>query len=109
MHHRLVCMLVLAAACLITAGPLSAADKRPDVVYVPTPHDVVAKMLKLAKVTKKDVVYDLGCGDGRIVVTAARTIGCRCVGVEIDPDRPAVLARREMEARFAPGEESVAR
>lgn len=86
--NRLPILLGLVLAiCLLPAGPLAAADKKPDVVYVPTPHDVVDKMLKLAKVTKKDVVYDLGCGDGRIVVTAARKIGCRGVGFEIDPDR----------------------
>ncbi|MCH8044554.1 MAG: methyltransferase domain-containing protein [Planctomycetes bacterium] len=86
--NRLPILLGLVLAiCLLPAGPLSAADKKPDVVYVPTPHDVVDKMLKLAKVTKKDVVYDLGCGDGRIVVTAARKIGCRGIGFEIDPDR----------------------
>ena len=50
--------------------------KRPDVIFVPTPPEVVAKMLELAQVTKDDVVYDLGCGDGRIVVAAAK-IGCR--------------------------------
>lgn len=86
-HPRLLCAFLLAAVCLISTGPLFAADKKPDVVYVPTPHDVVDKMLKLAKVTKNDVVYDLGCGDGRIVVTAARKIGCKGIGFEIDPDR----------------------
>jgi SAM-dependent methyltransferase len=55
--------------------------------YVPTPQDVVDKMLELAQVTKGDVVYDLGCGDGRIVITAARKYGARGVGVDIDPER----------------------
>ena len=55
--------------------------------YVPTPQDVVDRMLKLAQVTKDDVVYDLGCGDGRIVVTAAKQFGARGVGVDIDPQR----------------------
>jgi SAM-dependent methyltransferase len=55
--------------------------------YVPTPQDVVDKMLELAQVTKNDVVYDLGCGDGRIVITAARKYGARGVGVDIDPER----------------------
>ena len=55
--------------------------------YVPTPHDVVERMLALAAVTKDDVVYDLGCGDGRIVVTAAKRYGARGVGVDIDPQR----------------------
>lgn len=63
------------------------ADKTPDVVYVSTPHDVVAKMLKLANVKKGDVVYDLGCGDGRIVVTAAKKYGCKGIGFDINPQR----------------------
>ena len=62
-------------------------DRTPDVVYVPTPNDVVAKMLETAGVKKGDVVYDLGCGDGRIVVTAAKRFGCRGVGFEIHPGR----------------------
>ena len=59
----------------------------PDVVYVPTPHDVVTKMLQLAAVSKKDVLYDLGCGDGRIVVMAAKKYGCRAMGFDVDPER----------------------
>lgn len=58
----------------------------PDVIYVPTPQEVVDAMLKVAKVTKNDMVYDLGCGDGRIVVTAAK-LGARGVGIDIDPQR----------------------
>jgi ribosomal protein L11 methylase PrmA len=61
--------------------------RRPDVVFVPTPQPVVEKMLELAKVTKDDVVYDLGCGDGRIVVTAAKKFGCKAYGFDIDPRR----------------------
>jgi SAM-dependent methyltransferase len=61
--------------------------KKPDVIYVPTPNDVVAKMLELANVQKDDLLYDLGCGDGRIVVTAARKYGCRSVGYDVDPKR----------------------
>jgi precorrin-6B methylase 2/LEA14-like dessication related protein len=58
-----------------------------DVVFVPTPHDVVDKMLELAQVKKADLLYDLGCGDGRIVVTAAKRYGCKAVGFDIDPRR----------------------
>ena len=58
-----------------------------DVIYVPTPQNVVDKMLELAQVRKDDLVYDLGCGDGRIVVTAAKRFGCRAVGFDIDPRR----------------------
>lgn len=58
-------------------------DYRPDVSYVPTPQTVVDRMLELAEVTGDDVVYDLGCGDGRIVITAAQKYGCRAVGYDI--------------------------
>lgn len=63
--------------------------RRPDVVFVPTPQKVVDAMLRLAQVKKSDVVYDLGCGDGRIVVTAAKRFGCRAFGFDIDPARVA--------------------
>jgi len=61
--------------------------REPDVIFVPTPQDVVDKMLELVQVTKDDLLYDLGCGDGRIVVTAAKRYGCRAVGYDIDPVR----------------------
>ena len=61
--------------------------RKPDVIYVPTPQDVVDRMLELAQIKKDDLLYDLGCGDGRIVVTAAKRYGCRAVGYDIDPDR----------------------
>src|SRR5687767_7412447 len=65
--------------------------QKPDVTnlapYVPTPDDVVDRMLTFAKVTRKDVVYDLGCGDGRIVIAAAKKYGARGIGVDIDPER----------------------
>jgi SAM-dependent methyltransferase len=64
-----------------------AADRAPDVRFVATPEEVVEKMLEVAKITKKDVVYDLGCGDGRIVCAAARKYGCKAVGIDIDPER----------------------
>lgn len=60
--------------------------KTPDCVFVPTPHDIVEKMLDMANVQKDDVVYDLGCGDGRIVVQAAKKRGCKGVGFEIVPE-----------------------
>jgi SAM-dependent methyltransferase len=88
---RLFVQTALALAVLALGGvAVSAAaddDREPDVIFVPTPQEVVDEMLKLAKVTKKDVVYDLGCGDGRIVLTAARTYGCNARGFDIDPKR----------------------
>ncbi|HEY7311677.1 MAG TPA: TIGR03000 domain-containing protein [Gemmataceae bacterium] len=57
------------------------------VPFVPTPQDVVERMLEAASLTDKDVLYDLGCGDGRIVVTAAKKYGCKAVGVDLDPQR----------------------
>jgi len=62
-------------------------DREPDVIFVPTPLDVVEKMLEIAKVGKKDIVYDLGCGDGRIPLTAARKYGCKSTGFDINPVR----------------------
>jgi predicted O-methyltransferase YrrM len=61
--------------------------REPDIHYVPTPHDVVDQMLHIARVSENDLLYDLGCGDGRIVVTAAKEYGCKAVGYDIDPER----------------------
>ncbi len=75
------------------AQPQDATNTQPkqvkkDVPYVPTPQAVVDEMLKLARVSKDDVVYDLGCGDGRLVITAVQKFGAkRGVGVDIDPQR----------------------
>lgn len=65
----------------------------PDVVYVGTPYDVVSRMLKLAALKKDDVIYDLGCGDGRMVVLAAKKYGCLGIGYEIDPERVAAALK----------------
>jgi SAM-dependent methyltransferase len=62
-------------------------DRRPDVGFVPTPQEAVDKMLEVANIKKGERHYDLGCGDGRIVITAARKYGARAVGVDIDPER----------------------
>ena len=70
----------------VTLAQAQPAVRAPDIFYVPTPQEVVDAMLKLAKVSPNDVVYDLGCGDGRIVVTAAK-LGARSVGIDIDPER----------------------
>jgi len=69
------------------ASQAKKPTRQPDVIYVPTPQEVVDKMLELAEVKKDDLVYDLGCGDGRIVVTAAKKYGCRGVGYDINPKR----------------------
>ncbi|HJV75983.1 MAG TPA: class I SAM-dependent methyltransferase [Noviherbaspirillum sp.] len=65
----------------------NAPLRQPDVPYEPSPQYVVDKMLALAQVNKDDVLYDLGCGDGRIVITAAEKYGARGVGIDIDPQR----------------------
>ncbi len=84
--------LIYALAAFLDAAPTLPSTaletgKRPDVVYVPTPQMVVDRMLELARIQPDDVLYDLGCGDGRIVVTAARRYGIRAVGFDIDPRR----------------------
>lgn len=63
------------------------SQREPDVVYVPTPQEVVDEMLALAKVTKDDIIYDLGSGDGRIPITAAQKFGTRGFGIDINPER----------------------
>jgi cyclopropane fatty-acyl-phospholipid synthase-like methyltransferase len=79
------------AAALIALGLVqptvaqNASARKPDVVFIPTPHAVVDGMLQLAEVKRTDIVYDLGSGDGRIVIAAAKRYGARGVGIEIDP------------------------
>jgi len=79
------------ASFLLVAGVALAQDKAaeryPDVIFVPTPQEVVEDMLRLANVKKGDVLYDLGSGDGRIAITAAKMYGVRAVGIDIDPAR----------------------
>jgi hypothetical protein len=70
------------------AAPAAAQVSRaPDVHFVPTPHEVVSAMLEVAQVRKNDVLYDLGSGDGRIVIAAAKKHGTRGTGIDLDPDR----------------------
>ena len=89
MLNKSIALAALVAVCAIC--PSSLADDlgsgSADVVYVGTPNDVVARMLRLADVTQNDVVYDLGCGDGRIVIMAAKLYGARGVGYDINPVR----------------------
>jgi protein-L-isoaspartate O-methyltransferase len=90
-------------AWLLAAGTAasSAAQTQSLAPYLPTPDDVVARMLRLAKVGPEDVVYDLGSGDGRIVIAAARDFGARGVGIEIDPDLVAKANARAAAAGVA--------
>jgi precorrin-6B methylase 2 len=87
-------MAAVGGACTLNTGsPSSTAQAQekkrrdPDVIFVPTPMEVVEAMLELAKVGKDDIVFDLGCGDGRIPVTAAKKYGCKAWGFDIDPQR----------------------
>jgi ribosomal protein L11 methylase PrmA len=86
--------VVLVATMIVASIPGASAafaqeapTRRPDVIYVPTPEAVVEAMLQVANVGKNDIVYDLGCGDGRIPVTAAKKYGATGVGIDIDPQR----------------------
>jgi len=80
----------IAAILLVSAAAPAQRGLKLDVPYVPTPQAVVEAMLKLADVKAADVVYDLGCGDGRIVVTAVKQFGAkRGLGIDLDPDRVA--------------------
>ena len=101
--HVFILNVMVLSTCLATVavgcgfiGVLPVVDsanqelkeiRTPDIHFVPTPQEVVDKMLELAEVKKDDLIYDLGCGDGRIVVTAAKKYGCRSVGYDIDPQR----------------------
>jgi SAM-dependent methyltransferase len=107
-QQRQLAVLLVAAAlledeeaarvALAEAGPADgAAAHAPDVIYVPTPQPVVDRMLELADVQEGDVVYDLGCGDGRIVVTAAVRYGVKAWGFDVDPER-VVEARANVRA-----------
>jgi ribosomal protein L11 methylase PrmA len=94
--HRMRNRLLALAITVVVAGfpgatsalaQTAAPARRPDVIFVPTPEAVVEAMLQVANVTKNDMVYDLGCGDGRIPVTAAKKYGARGVCFDIDPQR----------------------
>ncbi len=94
MRARILSLILVPALFVSLAWPVAGQSTQtaqqpvrpPDIHWVPTPDAVVDGMLKLAKVSKNDVVYDLGCGDGKIVIAAAR-LGARGVGIDIDPQR----------------------
>jgi len=90
-------LLVTALCCAATAAAQGSQGWNPDVIYVPTPHEVVGDMLRLVDVRKGDVLYDLGSGDGRIPIAAAKNYGIRATGIDIDPVRIAE-ANRNAEA-----------
>lgn len=90
MIRRIACFVLLGAVLLPVASAQDNKDappRRPDVIYVPTPQPVVDKMLELAQVRAGEVVYDLGCGDARIPITAAKKYGVKAFGFDIDPVR----------------------
>jgi cyclopropane fatty-acyl-phospholipid synthase-like methyltransferase len=106
----LALLLTVVSVAPMALGQTGTKTREPDVQYVPTPQAVVNEMLKVTKVTKDDVVYDLGSGDGRILITAAKTYGARGVGFDIDPDRVreanenAVKAGVDKRVRFIQGD-----
>jgi hypothetical protein len=99
----IIATMTIAGLFLTTGGAHAQSDKKPyeptiaqagkDVIWVPTPNDLVVKMLETAKVNANDLVYDLGAGDGKIPIQAARQFGARAVGIEFNPDM-ANLARQ---------------
>src|SRR5687767_13190231 len=76
--------LMLGVSALVLFAPAVAQEGRGDVVYVPTPQVVVEEMLSMAKIGPKDFLIDLGSGDGRIVITAAKKFGAQGFGVDLD-------------------------
>lgn len=87
LRAALAALVLLAPAPALAQATPAPTLREPDVIYVPTPQEVVDAMLKMARVKKGDVLYDLGSGDGRIPVTAAKQFGVRAVGIDINPQR----------------------
>lgn len=89
---RYAVLVLIAAACILftalaPALPQEKGRREPDVIYVPTPYEVVDKMFELADIRPGEIVYDLGCGDGRIPVMAAKKFGVKAWGFDINPER----------------------
>jgi SAM-dependent methyltransferase len=98
-HFRRGVWAIVSAAAIV--GLLSSAcflKRFPDVNFQSTPQYVVEEMLETANVTQDDTVYDLGCGDGRFVITAAKKYGARGVGIDIDPERVQESHKKAIEA-----------
>jgi SAM-dependent methyltransferase len=98
MLKRAICFFALALSLTLIGAGVTGGEKGKDkdkkfepkyanTTYVPTADEVINKMFEMAKVNKDDVIFDLGCGDNRILYMAATKFGCRGVGVEINPDR----------------------
>ncbi|WP_229413177.1 class I SAM-dependent methyltransferase [Massilia alkalitolerans] len=87
MAHGTAALAGASLAPALLLPPHAAAARLPVVPYVSTPPDVMRRMLALGRVGRGDTVYDLGCGDGRIVIEAARRHGARGVGIDLDPER----------------------
>ena len=95
---RVSLVILLATATALAQTAQTPAKRAPDVPYEPSTEEIVTAMLNLAKVGRHDVVYDLGCGDGRIVIAAAKQFRARGIGVDIDPQR---IAEAQQNARTA--------
>lgn len=96
--------LLIAATFSLCALNAQTQLRKPDVRYEPSSPAIVAEMLRMGGVTKNDVVYDLGCGDGRVVIAAAKEYGARGVGIDIDPER---IAEAKANAKAAGVEKRV--
>ncbi len=92
---RAIAILLLS---LVTLSAAQQPKRTPDIHFVPSPEEVVDEMLRLADVGKNDIVYDLGSGDGRIVIAAARRFGAQGVGIDLDPKLVAQATRSAQEA-----------
>ena len=97
--RAITAVFVALSAVALAAG--QQPKRTPDIHYVPTPEEVVEAMLQLADVGANDIVYDLGSGDGRIPITAARRFGARGVGIDLDPKLVAQATRNAEEAGVA--------
>lgn len=85
--RRCQCLMLVLLLATVAAAQNRQKLRAPDVIFVPTPQVVVDEMLRMAKVSSDSMVYDLGCGDGRLVITAAKQYGARGIGIDIDPQR----------------------